>query len=177
MSSLSKLKTRSAAEALSALNPFVRTVLYQKRADGDSITDILRDRPWDFILDCTDNYPTKFLINDACVREKKPFCHAGFLRFAGQAMTYVPGKGPCLRCLFGGVPPEERAPSPAKFGVVGAVCGIFGSIEAAEAIKYIIGKGELLTGKLLTADALTMTFRKIDVPRDPDCPACEGQQE
>ena len=128
MSSLSRPKTRSAAEALSALNPFVRTVLYQKRADGDSITDILRDRPWDFILDCTDNYPTKFLINDACVREKKPFCHAGFLRFAGQAMTYVPGKGPCLRCLFGGVPPEERSPSPAKFGVVGAVCGIFGSI-------------------------------------------------
>lgn len=71
----------------------MRTVLYQKRADGDSITDILRDRPWDFILDCTDNYPTKFLINDACVREKKPFCHAGFLRFAGQAMTYVPGRG------------------------------------------------------------------------------------
>ena len=107
MSSLSRPKTRSAAEALSALNPFVRTVLYQKRADGDSITDILRDRPWDFILDCTDNYPTKFLINDACVREKKPFCHAGFLRFAGQAMTYVPGKGPCLRCLFGGVQPGE----------------------------------------------------------------------
>ena len=152
MSSLSRPKTRSAAEALSALNPFVRTVLYQKRADGDSITDILRDRPWDFILDCTDNYPTKFLINDACV-------------------------GPCLRCLFGGVPPEERSPSPAKFGVVGAVCGIFGSIEAAEAIKYIIGKGELLTGKLLTADALTMTFRKIAIPRDPDCPACGGRQE
>lgn len=84
MSSLSRPKTRSAAEALSALNPFVRTVLYQKRADGDSITDILRDRPWDFILDCTDNYPTKFLINDACVREKKPFCHAGFPASRGR---------------------------------------------------------------------------------------------
>ena len=105
--------------------------------------------------------------------EKKPFCHAGIIRFKGQLMTYVPGEGPCYRCVFKNPPPKDAVPTCKQAGVVGAMGGVIGSLQAMEAIKYIIGKGKLLTGKLLTYDALTMEFRKITLPKyDGKCPVC-----
>ena len=127
----------------------------------------------DTIIDGTDNFPAKFLINDACVLEKKPFSHAGIIRFQGQLMTYVPGEGPCYRCVFKNPPPKDAVPTCKQAGVIGAMGGVIGSLQAMEAVKYIIGKGELLTGYLLTYDALTMEFRKIRLPKDThNCAVC-----
>ena len=137
---------------------------------NDNIMDIIKD--YDFILDGTDNFPTKFLINDACVMAKKPFCHAGILRFNGQLMTYVPGQGPCYRCVFKNPPPKDAVPTCKQAGVIGAMAGIIGCLQAMEAIKYLTGAGELLTGYLLTYDGLKGDFRKIRLPKDPDCAVC-----
>ena len=117
--------------------------------------DLIKD--YDFILDGTDNFPAKFLINDACVMAEKPFSHAGIIRFQGQLMTYVPGQGPCYRCAFQSPPPKDAVPTCKQAGVIGAMGGVIGSLQAMEAIKYIIGQGDLLTGRLLTYDALKMT--------------------
>ena len=128
---------------------------------------------YDFIIDGTDNFPAKFLINDACVMAKKPFSHAGIIRFKGQLMTYVPGEGPCYRCVFKNPPPKDAVPTCKQAGVVGAMGGVIGSLQAMEAIKYIVGVGDLLTGYLLTYDALTMDFRKVKLPHNTDnCPVC-----
>ena len=127
----------------------------------------------DFTFDGTDNFPAKFLINDACVLEKKPFSHAGIIRFKGQLMTYVPGQGPCYRCVFKNPPPKDAVPTCKQAGVIGAMGGVIGSLQAMEAIKYLIGVGDLLTGSLLTFDALTMEFHKIKLPKDTHkCPVC-----
>ena len=124
-------------------------------------------------VDGTDNFPAKFLINDACVLEKKPFSHAGIIRFKGQLMTYVPGEGPCYRCVFKNPPPKDAVPTCKQAGVIGAMGGVIGSLQAMEAIKYLIGVGELLTGYLLTYDALTMEFHKIKLPKDThNCAVC-----
>ena len=128
---------------------------------------------YDFILDCTDNFETKFLINDACVATGKPFSHAGILRFRGQLMTYVPGKGPCYRCVFQSPPPKDAVPSAKETGIIGAMGGVIGSLQAMEAIKYLLGIGDLLTGRLLTYDALKMEFRMVKLPKENKlCPAC-----
>ena len=112
------------------------------------------------------------MINDACVLKKKPFSHAGIIRFKGQLMTYVPGQGPCYRCVFKEPPPPDAVPTCRQAGVIGAMGGVIGSLQAMEAGKYIIGKGELLTGFLLTYDALKMDFRKIRLPRRDSCAVC-----
>lgn len=114
--------------------------------------DLIKD--YDFIIDGTDNFPAKFLINDACVMAKKPFSHAGIIRFKGQLMTYVPGEGPCYRCVFKDPPPKDAVPTCKQAGVIGAMGGVIGSLQAMEAVKYILGVGDLLTGYLLTYDAL-----------------------
>lgn len=166
-----RLKADSAAEKIHALNPDVKVNVYHQYVQADGILDLIRD--YDFIIDGTDNFPSKFLINDACVIAEKPFSHAGIIRFEGQTMTYVPGKGPCYRCVFRDLPPKDAIPSCSQAGVIGALAGIIGSIQAMEAIKYLLGAGELLTGKLLTLDALSMKFHTIELPdRDPDCPVC-----
>ena len=121
-------------------------------------------KDYDFIIDGTDNFPAKFLINDACVMAKKPFSHAGIIRFKGQLMTYVPGEGPCYRCVFKNPPPKDAVPTCKQAGVIGAMGGVIGSLQAMEAVKYILGVGDLLTGYLLTFDAITMEFRKIKLP-------------
>ena len=133
--------------------------------------DIIKD--YDFVIDGTDNFPAKFLINDACVMAKKPFSHAGIIRFKGQLMTYVPGQGPCYRCVFKNPPPKDAVPTCKQAGVIGAMGGVIGSLQAMEAIKYILGVGELLTGYLLTYDALKMEFRKVKLPQDTKgCAVC-----
>ena len=128
---------------------------------------------YDFIIDGTDNFPAKFLINDACVLEKKPFCHAGILRFEGQLMTYVPDISPCYRCIFEAPPPHNAVPGCREAGVIGAMAGIIGSMQALEAVKYITGQGELLTGSMLIFDGLKMEWRKVRLPRrNHYCPVC-----
>lgn len=167
---LGKPKVESAKETMQAINPDVNVITYHEFIASDNISDIIKD--YDFILDGTDNFPAKFLINDACVMAEKPFSHAGIIRFQGQLMTYVPGQGPCYRCVFENPPPKDAVPTCKQAGVIGAMAGVIGCLQAMEAVKYITGAGDLLTGYLLTFDALKMEFRKIRLPRNPNCGVC-----
>ena len=155
---------------MEAINPDVKVSTYRMFVDSTNIRELIRE--YDFIIDGTDNFPAKFLINDACVLENKPFSHAGIIRFQGQLMTYVPGEGPCYRCVFKNPPPKDAVPTCKQAGVIGAMAGTIGTLQAMEAIKYLIGKGDLLTGKLLTYDALKMEFRKINLKKDCKCAVC-----
>ncbi|MBQ9438009.1 MAG: ThiF family adenylyltransferase, partial [Lachnospiraceae bacterium] len=133
---------------------------------------------YDFILDGTDNFPAKFLINDACVMAKKPLSHAGIIRFKGQLTTIIPGESPCYRCIFKNPPPKDAVPTCKQAGVIGAMGGVIGSLQAMEAVKYITGVGELLAGYLLTYDALKMEFHKIKLPpRGKGCAVCSDTPE
>ena len=168
---LGKAKVESARETMNRLNPDVTVNTYRTCAAAGNIMDLIAG--YDFIIDGTDNFAAKFLINDACVMAEKPFSHAGILGFEGQLMTYVPGEGPCYRCVFGAPPPEGAVPTGRQAGVIGAMPGVIGSLQAMEAIKYITGAGELLTGYLLTYNALKMEFRKIKLPADTSsCAVC-----
>lgn len=166
-----KPKVESAKETMEAMNPDVKVITYHTFINSRNILDIIKD--YDFIIDGTDNFPAKFLINDACVMAKKPFSHAGIIRFKGQLMTYVPGNGPCYRCIFRDMPPADAIPTCKQAGVIGAMGGVIGSLQAMEAIKYLLGKDGLLTGTLLTYDALGSGFRSVKLPAHvPDCPVC-----
>lgn len=166
-----KPKVESAKETMEAMNPDVKVITYHTFVTSENIMELIQD--YDFIIDGTDNFPAKFLINDACVMAKKPFSHAGIIRFKGQLMTYVPGEGPCYRCVFKNPPPKDAVPTCKQAGVIGAMAGTIGTLQAMEAIKYILGIGELLTGYLLTYDALTMEFRKVKLPKDThNCAVC-----
>lgn len=168
-----RYKAERAAERLKAQNPGIHVNVYRTRVDTENIRELVRD--YDFIIDGVDNFSTKFLINDACVIEKKPFCHGGVVQFHGQVMTYVPGNGPCYRCIFEEIPPAGTVGNCSELGVMGAMVGMVGTIQAMEAMKYILGMGELLTGSLLTVDGLTMGFRKVRFPRPrKGCPVCGG---
>lgn len=168
---IGKAKVLSAKETIEEMNPDITVRAYHVFADENNIMDLIKD--YDFILDCTDNFVAKFLINDACVQAGKPFSHAGVIRFEGQLMTYVPGKGPCYRCVFQSPPPEDAVPTCKQVGIIGVTPGVIGSLQAAEAIKYLLGVGELLTGYLLIYDGLKMEFRKVKLPRKVDnCPVC-----
>lgn len=166
-----KPKVESAKETMNKMNPDVTVNTYHEFVSSENILDLVKD--YDFIIDGTDNFPAKFLINDACVMAKKPFSHAGIIRFKGQLMTYVPGEGPCYRCAFKNPPPKDAVPTCKQAGVVGAMGGVIGSLQAMEAIKYITGVGELLTGSLLTFDAIKMNFHKVKLPKaDSNCAVC-----
>ncbi len=169
-----KLKVESAKETMEDINPDVTVNTYHTFVTSDNVMDLIKD--YDFILDGTDNFPAKFLINDACVMAKKPFSHAGIIRFKGQLMTVVPGEGPCYRCVFKNPPPADAVPTCKQAGVIGAMAGVIGCLQALEAIKYITGTGELLVGQLLTFDALTMDFHKIKLPpRGKGCAVCSDE--
>jgi molybdopterin/thiamine biosynthesis adenylyltransferase len=163
-------KVLSAGSKIRAINPDVKVRTYNMRLMADNIRDIIRE--YDFVIDGTDNFPAKFLINDACYFERKPFSHAGILQFDGQLITVLPGQTTCYRCIFGAPPPANAVPSCSQAGVLGVLAGVIGSLQATEAIKYLLGIGELLTGALLTYNALTMQFRKVRLDRSPDCPLC-----
>ncbi|HML88063.1 MAG TPA: molybdopterin-synthase adenylyltransferase MoeB [Methylomusa anaerophila] len=169
---IGKAKVLSAQETINEINPDVKVIMYQKAADASNVVDIIKDRDYDFIIDGTDNFPAKFLINDACVITGKPFSHGGIIRFQGQTLTYIPGQGPCYRCIFHAPPPPDAVPTCKQAGVLGVMGGVIGTIQATEAIKYILGVGELLNGYVLTYDALEMNFRKVKLPRDSNCPVC-----
>ncbi|MBI4978068.1 MAG: HesA/MoeB/ThiF family protein [Spirochaetes bacterium] len=162
-------KVESALRKLRELNPDVKLVPYTEHVFASNIRETIRD--YDFIIDGTDNFAAKFLINDACVLEKKPFSHGGILRFQGQTMTYTTGNT-CYRCIFNEPPPKGAVPSCSEAGILGPVAGMLGTIQATEALKYIIGAGELLTNRLLSFDALTMQFRAVTVKRNSRCPIC-----
>jgi molybdopterin/thiamine biosynthesis adenylyltransferase len=162
-------KVLSAKEKMLAINPGIQVRTYQEFLTAANALDIIAD--YDFIVDGTDNFPVKFLINDACVMAGKPFSHGGILRFEGQTMTHVPGSA-CYRCLFKEPPPANAVPTCSQAGVLGAIAGMLGTIQAAETLKYLTGVGELLTDKLLTFNAKTMDFRKINVHHTDACPIC-----
>ena len=165
--SLGANKTASAQERLEALDPSIRIEPYPFRLSANNAPEILAR--YDFIIDATDNFDSKFLIARACHESKKPYSHAGIRNFHGQTMTVIPGQTACYRCIFH----ENGAPKNAiPQGPLGALPGIIGSIQAIEAIKYLLGIGTLLTDALLTFDALAMSFRKVAVRRDPGCALC-----
>ena len=168
-------KVVSSANKIKTINPDVTVKSYHQLAKADNITDILRE--YDFVIDGTDNFPAKFLINDACYFEKKPFSHAGILKFDGQLITVLPGKTACYRCIFNYPPPPGKVPSCSQAGVLGVLAGVIGSLQATEAVKYLLNLGELLTDKLLTYDALKMNFRVINLSRNPECPLCGEKPE
>ncbi len=164
-----RAKTLSAKKRMESINSDVNAEVYETFVSRGNIDEIIKD--YDFVLDCTDNFDSKFLINDACAAAQIPFTHAGIRGFEGQLMTYVPNAGPCYRCVFKDPPPKDALD--AFSGVVGALPGVIGSLQAMEAIKYITGAGELLTGYLLVYNALRTEFRKIKLPNaSPDCAAC-----
>lgn len=168
---IGQAKVKSARETINEMNPEVTVNTYRTYVSSENIMALIKE--YDFIIDGTDNFPAKFLINDACVMAKKPFSHAGIIRFQGQLMTYVPGQGPCYRCVFKNPPPQDAVPTCKQAGVIGAMGGVIGSLQAMEAIKYILELGDLLTGSLLTYDALSMSFRKISLPKaTTDCDVC-----
>lgn len=163
-------KVKSAEAKMLAINPDIKVNTYHQWAKADNIRQIIKE--YDFVIDGTDNFGAKFLVNDACYFEKVPFSHAGILRFDGQLLTVLPGQTTCYRCIFNAPPPADAAPSCSQAGVLGVLAGVIGSLQATEAIKYLLGMGDLLTGTLLTYNALTMDFRKVKLNRNPGCRLC-----
>jgi molybdopterin/thiamine biosynthesis adenylyltransferase/rhodanese-related sulfurtransferase len=163
-------KVDSARAALTAMNPDVKVLTYDVRLGADNILDIIDG--YDVIVDGTDNFPTRYLVNDAALLKRIPVVHGSIFRFDGQVTVFNPYVGPCYRCMIPEPPPAELAPSCAEAGVLGVLPGIIGSLQAVEAIKLILGLGEPLVGRLLTYDALEESFRTFKVRRDPECPAC-----
>jgi molybdopterin/thiamine biosynthesis adenylyltransferase/rhodanese-related sulfurtransferase len=163
-------KAESARIAIESINPDVKVVKHETRLDKSNVLDIFSQ--YDVILDGTDNFATRYLINDATVLLNKPNVHGSIFRFEGQATTFIPYEGPCYRCLFPTPPPPELAPSCAEAGVLGLLPGMVGMIQATETAKLILGIGEPLVGRLLTYDALGMEFRELRLSRDPECPMC-----
>ena len=163
-------KLESARERVKDVNPNVEVETYETRLTSANALEILRD--YDLVIDGTDNFPTRYLVNDACVLLGKPNVYGSIFRFEGQASVFATAVGPCYRCLFREPPPPGLVPSCAEGGVLGVLPGLIGTIQATEAIKLILGAGEPLIGKLLLVDALTMTFRTLKLKKDPECPAC-----
>jgi molybdopterin/thiamine biosynthesis adenylyltransferase len=163
-------KVESAETKMRAINPDVTVRTYHQMAKADNIRKIIRQ--YHFVIDATDNFAAKFLINDACFFEKIPFSHAGVLRFDGQLITVLPGETACYRCIFNAPPPAGAVPPSSQSGLLGVLPGVIGTLQATEALKYLLKIGELLTNTLLTYNALTMEFRKVHFNRNPSCPLC-----
>jgi len=164
-----RAKVESAAEKLRALNPGLCVEILRERLTPDNAGKVIAG--YDVVIDCTDNFASRFIINDTCLELGRTFIYGGVLAFSGQLFTVVPGRGPCLRCIFPREP-DAGAPGCEQLGVLGAVPGVIGALQAAEAVKYLLGLGELLIGRLLIFDALTMTFHEVGLQADPDCPSC-----
>jgi adenylyltransferase/sulfurtransferase len=176
-SSVGKPKVESARETLASVNPEIELIGHNTRITSDNAMDLISG--YDIVADGSDNFATRFLVNDACYFSEKPLVSGAILRFDGQIATFKPfengsdgARGPCYRCIFREPPPEGQIPTCAEAGVLGALCGMIGSLQATEVIKEVLGIGESLSGSLLICDGLGTTFRKIKVKRDPGCPLC-----
>ena len=169
-SDIGKSKALSAQEQIAEINPYVNVILHETRLDNSNVMEIFSQ--YDIIVDGTDNFATRYLVNDACVILKKPYVWGSIYRFDGQASVFWAEYGPCYRCLYPEPPPPGMVPSCAEGGVLGVLCATIGSIQTTEAIKVLTGIGESLIGLLMVYDALDMTFRKIKVRKDPNCPLC-----
>ncbi len=165
-----KKKLDSAAEKLKAINPFLNIKKFDTRLSSENALELFKD--FDIIADGTDNFPTRYLVNDACVLSRKPNVYASIFRFEGQASIFALPEGPCYRCLYPEPPPPGLVPSCAEGGVLGILPGLLGVIQATETLKLILGKGDPLTGRLLLVDALGMKFRELKLRKNPECPAC-----
>jgi molybdopterin/thiamine biosynthesis adenylyltransferase/rhodanese-related sulfurtransferase len=168
---LGEPKVHSAKRTIEALNPDVAVVPFEERLDSENVERILA-HGWDVIVDGTDNFPTRYLVNDASVWHRIPVVHGSIYRFEGQVTVFDSGNGPCYRCLYPAPPPPELAPSCAEGGVLGVLPGIVGSLQASEALKIVLGAGETLAGRLLLFDALHTTFDEVSIRRNPQCPVC-----
>src|SRR5688572_12287215 len=163
-------KVESAKKTLEGLNPDVKVIPYQAKLTSENIMDIIKD--YDIVVDGSDNFPTRYLVNDACFLANKPNVHGSIFQFEGQATVFYPGKGPCYRCLYPQPPPPDMAPSCQEAGVLGVLPGIIGVLQANEAIKILLGIGQSLAGRLQIFDALKTKFRELKLRRDPKCPTC-----
>ena len=169
-------KVESAQKTIADLNPDVKVVSYKERLTSENVDRILSGEgtggPWEAIVDGCDNFPTRYLVNDASLFHKIPVVHGSIFRFDGQVITFKPFEGPCYRCMYPEPPPPHLAPSCQEAGVLGILPGVVGVVQATEAIKLLLGKGNPLVGRLLTYDSMNMKFRELKVRRDPHCPAC-----
>ncbi|HDN95181.1 MAG TPA: molybdopterin-synthase adenylyltransferase MoeB [Nitrospirae bacterium] len=170
MNTLGVNKADSAKKTFEALNTDVNVIAIKERINSENILDLMKD--YDIVVDGTDNFPTRYLINDACVMLNKPLVSGAILRFEGQVTTIIPGQGHCYRCLFEEPPPAGLVPSCQEAGVLGVLPGVIGALQATEVLKLIIGKGKPLMNQLLIYDALGVDFRKVKVPKNRDCPVC-----
>src|SRR6202045_3735634 len=169
-SDVGRSKLESAREKIAAINPYVDVKTFETRLTSQNALEIFKD--FDIIVDGTDNFPTRYLVNDACVITGKPNVYGSIFRFEGQASVFATKDGPCYRCLYPEPPPPGLVPSCAEGGVLGILPGLVGVIQATEAIKLILGAGDPLIGRLLLVDALSMKFRELKLRKDPDCPVC-----
>ncbi len=163
-------KAESVKKTFELLNPDINVIAIKERINSGNILNLIKD--YDIVVDGSDNFPTRYLINDACVMLKKPLVSGAILRFEGQVTTIVPGEGPCYRCLFEEPPPPGLVPSCQEAGVLGVLPGVIGGLQATEVLKLILGKGNPLKGLLLIYNALETNFRKVKIPKNPDCPIC-----
>ncbi len=169
-SDIGKSKAQSAKEKVSEINPYVNVILHETRLDVSNVMEIFSQ--YDLIVDGTDNFATRYLVNDACVLLKKPYVWGSIYRFDGQASVFWAEYGPCYRCLYPEPPPPGMVPSCAEGGVLGVLCASIGSIQVTESIKLLTGIGEPLVGSLMVYDALEMSYRKVKIRKDPNCPIC-----
>jgi adenylyltransferase/sulfurtransferase len=167
-----KPKLKSAEEKIKSINPNVNFIPYPARFNAENAMDIARDQDWDLIIDGTDNFPTRYLVNDVCVLLNKPNVYGSIFRFEGQATVFWAEKGPCYRCLYPEPPPPGLVPSCAEGGVLGVICGIIGCIQVNEAIKLLLGRGNALIGRLVLFNAMEMKFKELKLRKDPSCPIC-----
>ncbi|WP_066636453.1 HesA/MoeB/ThiF family protein [Desulfolucanica intricata] len=169
---LGRPKVLSARDKLEKLNPELRITSYHHRLTTENIKQIISQ--YNIVVDATDNFETRYLINETCLNLSKPFVHGGVLGLVGQVTTFWPGRGPCYTCLFR-EPPSKSVPTAAELGILGAVAGIIGTIQAVEVVKAITGVGTLLIGRMLMLDAASMSFQEIKIEKDPDCLACTNK--
>lgn len=170
---LGRPKVESAKDKLEAINPDIEVITYKELLTPENAVELIQQ--YDLVVDATDNLTSRYVINQACVKLGKPFIHGGVLSMVGQVMTVLPGQGPCFRCIFRDLP--DKVKSTSDLGILGSIAGIIGCIQATEAVKYILGQGDLLVNRMLTMDGLTMSFLEVEIRRDPKCPDCGGSNQ